>query len=370
MKVLSIFGTRPEAIKLAPVIKAMAARPQDFTSGVCVSGQHRELLDPVLRLFDLRPDHDLAVMKPDQSLFYSTARILTDLEPVLVKERPDWVLVQGDTTTSFVASLAAFYLRIPVAHVEAGLRSRDLAQPFPEEANRRLADALATLHFAPTEGARQNLLAEGVPDSRIRVTGNTVIDALLDVAARPYDYARGPLASLPLDSRRVILVTAHRRESFGGPLRALCHAIRALAERYPDAHIVYPVHLNPNVQQPVRELLAGRSNISLHEPLDYEPFVHLMKRATLILTDSGGLQEEAPSLGVPVLVMREVTERPEGVAAGAARVVGTDTAAIVAAAAELLDSAAARARMSQVRNPYGDGKASARILEALLEFQR
>jgi len=368
LKVLSIFGTRPEAIKLAPVIKALRARPSEFTSRVCVTGQHRELLDQVLRLFDIRPDHDLAVMQPDQSLFYSTSRILTELEPVLTKEKPDWVLVQGDTTTSFVASLAAFYLRIPVAHVEAGLRSCDLAQPFPEEANRRLADALATLHFAPTEGARQNLLAEGVPDSRIRVTGNTVIDALLDVAARPYDYARGPLAALPLDSRRVILVTAHRRESFGEPLRTLCQAIRTLAERYPDAHIVYPVHLNPNVQQPVRELLAGQPNISLLEPLDYEPFVHLMKRSTLILTDSGGVQEEAPSLGVPVLVMRDVTERPEGVAAGGARVVGTDTSAIVAAASELLDSPAAHARMSKARNPYGDGKASERILSTLLEF--
>ena len=376
LKVLSIFGTRPEAIKLAPVIKELRARAQDFASRVCVTGQHRELLDQVLRLFDIRPDHDLAVMRPDQSLFASTARILTALEPVLKQEQPDWVIVQGDTTTAFAASLAAFYARVPVAHVEAGLRSRDLAQPFPEEANRRLADALTTLFFAPTEGARQNLLAEGVPDSRIRVTGNTVIDALLDVAARPYDFSKGPLASLPLDSRRVILVTAHRRESFGPPLRALCGAIRAVAERFPDTQVVYPVHLNPNVQQPVRELLGGFNNISLLEPLDYEPFVHLMKRAILILTDSGGLQEEAPSLGVPVLVMREVTERPEGVAAGAARVVGTDPAKILAAAAELLDSSTAcpdkvgvRARMSVVRNPYGDGKASQRIIEALLEFK-
>ncbi|MGH9788584.1 MAG: non-hydrolyzing UDP-N-acetylglucosamine 2-epimerase, partial [Candidatus Acidiferrales bacterium] len=342
LKILSIFGTRPEAIKLAPVIKALRARPPEFASRVCVTGQHRELLDQVLRLFDIRPDHDLAVMQPDQSLFASTARILTALEPVLQQEQPDWVIVQGDTTTAFAASLAAFYARVPVAHVEAGLRSQNLAQPFPEEANRRLADALTTLFFAPTEGARQNLLAEGVPDSRIRVTGNTVIDALLDVAARPYDFSQGPRASLPLNAdgsgRRIILVTAHRRESFGEQLRALCGAIRAVAERFPDAQVVYPVHLNPNVQQPVRELLGGFKNISLLEPLDYEPFVHLMKRSTLILTDSGGLQEEAPSLGVPVLVMREVTERPEGVAAGAARVVGTDPAKILAAAAELLDS--------------------------------
>ncbi|MGH9805303.1 MAG: non-hydrolyzing UDP-N-acetylglucosamine 2-epimerase [Candidatus Acidiferrales bacterium] len=375
LKVLSIFGTRPEAIKLAPVIKALRARPQEFTSRVCVTGQHRELLDQVLRLFDIRPEHDLAVMQPDQSLFASTARILTALEPVLAAEQPDWVVVQGDTTTAFAASLAAFYARVPVAHVEAGLRSRDLTQPFPEEANRRLADALTMLFFAPTEAARQNLLGEGVPDARIRVTGNTVIDALLDVAARPYDFSKGPLASLPLNAdgsrRRIILVTAHRRESFGEPLRALCGAIRAVAERFPDAQVVYPVHLNPNVQRPVRELLGGFNNISLLEPLDYEPFVHLMKRATLILTDSGGLQEEAPSLGVPVLVMREVTERPEGVAAGAARVVGTDPAKILAAAAaELLDSPDSRARMSVVRNPYGDGMASQRITEALLGFSR
>lgn len=370
LKVLSIFGTRPEAIKLAPVIKALRARPQEFAGRVCVTGQHRELLDQVLRLFDIHPDHDLAVMQPDQSLFASTARILTALEPVLTAEQPDWVVVQGDTTTAFAASLAAFYARVPVAHVEAGLRSRDLAQPFPEEANRRLADALTTLFFAPTDGARQNLLAEGVPDSRIRVTGNTVIDALLDVAARPYDFSKGPLASLPLDARRIILVTAHRRESFGEPLRALCGAIRAVAERFPDTQVVYPVHLNPNVQQPVRELLAGFNNISLVEPLDYEPFVHLMKRSVLILTDSGGLQEEAPSLGVPVLVMREVTERPEGVAAGAARVVGTDPAKILAAAAELLDSPASRARMATAGNPYGDGHASQRIVAALLEFPR
>lgn len=373
LKILSIFGTRPEAIKLAPVIKALRSAPQQFVSRVCVTGQHRELLDPVLRLFTIRPDHDLAVMQPDQSLFELTARVLTGLEAVLAQEKPDWVIVQGDTTTTLAASLAAYYARTAVAHVEAGLRSGDPWQPFPEEFNRRLTDVLSTLHFAPTEGARQNLLAEGISDSRIRVTGNTVIDALLDIAARPYDFARSPLAGLPLDpdasGRRVILVTAHRRESFGAPLRNLCRAIRALAERYPrEVEIVFPVHLNPHVQELVRQELGHSPNIALLPPLDYEPFVHLMKRSTLILTDSGGLQEEAPSLGVPVLVLRQVTERPEGVAAGSARVVGTDPDAVVAAAVRLLEDPQEHAQMARVQNPYGDGKASQRIIKALLEF--
>ena len=369
LKVLSIFGTRPEAIKLAPVIKALRAAPQEFESRVCVTGQHRQLLDPVLRLFDIRPDYDLKVMQPDQSLAELTARLLTGLAPVLAREKPDWVLIQGDTTTTLSAALAAYYQRLPVAHVEAGLRSHNPWHPYPEEFNRRLADALSTLHLAPTEGARRNLLAEGIPAERIRVTGNTVIDALLEVAARPYDFARGPLARVPLDGKRVLLVTTHRRESFGAPLRALCRAIRALAEHYPrDIQVVLPVHLNPNVQKPVREELGRSANIALLEPLDYEPLVHLMKRATLILTDSGGLQEEAPSLGVPVLVLRQVTERPEGVEAGAARVVGTDTDTIVAAAVQLLDNPEEHRRMARVRNPYGDGHASRRILEALRSF--
>jgi UDP-N-acetylglucosamine 2-epimerase (non-hydrolysing) len=369
LKVLSIFGTRPEAIKLAPVIQTLRGAPQEFTARVCVTGQHRELLDQVLHLFDIRPDHDLAVMQPDQSLPELTARLLTGLAPVLAREKPDWVLIQGDTTTTLCAALAAYYQRLPVAHVEAGLRSHNPWHPYPEEFNRRLADALSTLHLAPTEGARQNLLTEGIPDARIRVTGNTVIDALLEVAARPYDFSRSPLAGLPLDNRRVILVTTHRRESFGAPLRSLCRAIRTLAERYPkDVQVVLPVHLNPNVQRPVREELGRSPNIALLEPLDYEPLVHLMKRATLILTDSGGLQEEAPSLGVPVLVLRQVTERPEGVEAGAARVVGTDTETIVAAAVELLDNPEEHRRMARVRNPYGDGQASRRILDALRAF--
>ncbi|MBI2956779.1 MAG: UDP-N-acetylglucosamine 2-epimerase (non-hydrolyzing) [Acidobacteria bacterium] len=371
LKVLTVFGTRPEAIKVAPVIQRMRAEPERFACRVCVTGQHRQMLDQVLELFGLQPDYDLNVMVPDQTLSYLTSQMLAEVANIIGQEKPDWVLVQGDTTTTLTASLAAYYARIPVAHIEAGLRSGDPWRPYPEEINRRAASAMASLHFAPTETARQNLLAEGVPEARIRVTGNTVIDALLDVAARPYDFSRSPLSGLPLDSRRIILVTAHRRESFGGPLRNLCLAIRGLAERYPDdVHVVYPVHLNPNVQQPVREILGARANISLLEPLPYEPFVHLMQRSTLILTDSGGVQEEAPSLGVPVLVMRDVTERPEGVAAGAARLVGTDPEKIVAAATELLDNPGAYQRMAQVANPYGDGRASERILAALLEFPR
>src|SRR3989304_1447371 len=329
LKVLSIFGTRPEAIKLAPVIQALRAAPAEFESRVCVTGQHRQLLDPVLRLFDIRPDSDLKVMQPDQSLAELPARLLSGLAPVLAREKPDWVLIQGDTTTTLSAALAAYYQRFPVAHVEAGLRSHNPWHPYPEEFNRRLADALSTLHLAPTEGARRNLLAR----------------------------------------RRIVPVTTPRRESFGAPLRALCHAIRQLAERYPrDVEVVLPVHLNPNVQKPVREELGRAANVALLEPLDYEPLVHLMKRATLILTDSGGLQEEAPSLGVPVLVLRRVTERPEGVEAGAARVVGTDTETIVAAAVRLLENPEEHRRMAQVRNPYGDGQASRRILEALRSF--
>ncbi|MDA2914016.1 UDP-N-acetylglucosamine 2-epimerase (non-hydrolyzing) [Acidobacteriia bacterium AH_259_A11_L15] len=383
LKVLSIFGTRPEAIKLAPVIRALRARSLGtardksaaFEPRICVTGQHRELLEPVLRLFDIEPDFDLQVMTPDQSLYALTAHILIALEPILAAEKPDWVLVQGDTTTTLAASLAAYYARLPLAHLEAGLRSHDPYRPFPEEQNRRLTDALATLHFAPTEAARQNLLAEGIPDHRIRVTGNTVIDALHDVAARPYNFARpeaAGLAALPfsLDGAgpSLILVTTHRRESFGPPLRALCRAIHALAGRYPQAQFVFPVHLNPNVQVPVREELAGCANVHLLEPLAYQPFVHLLKRATLILSDSGGLQEEAAALQIPVLVLREVSDRPEGVAAGSARVVGTDPEQIVAAATRLLDHPDECARMARVRNPYGDGRASERIVQALLEF--
>ena len=368
LKLPCVLGTRPEAIKLAPVLKALRARPHQFSCRVCVTGQHREFLQPALRLFHICPDYDLKLMQPGQSLQHVAAGVVQGLEPILAQEKPDWVLVQGDTTTTLAAALAATYAHVPVAHVEAGLRSRNLRQPFPEEINRRLTDQLAQLHFAPTETARQNLIAEGIPPTRIFVTGNTVVDALREVVARPFDFARSSLATLPLDSRRLVLVTAHRRESFGQPLRHICRAVRQLAERYRERiHIVFLVHLNPNVRESVHNLLSGRGNISLLDPLPYDALLYLLKRSALVLTDSGGLQEETPVLGVPVLVLRQLTERPEGVAAGSARIVGTDPEAIVAAAAQLLDHPAAREQMARVASPYGDGQAAPRILAALLE---
>ena len=364
LRVLTVFGTRPEAVKMAPVVQQLRAMPGVETR-VCVTAQHRQMLDQVLHLFELQPDYDLDVMRPGQTLAEVTSSVLQGLEPVLAAARPDWVLVQGDTTTTLAASLAAFYHGVRVGHVEAGLRTGNKQHPFPEEVNRRLTTVLADLHCAPTETSRQNLLREGVPDAAIHVTGNPVIDALLDIAGRPYDWDAGPLAAVPRD-RRLVLVTAHRRENFGRPIQDICAALRRLAERYPDAHLVYPVHLNPNIQGPVYRLLAGIPNVSLLPPLDYLPLIQLMQAATLVLTDSGGLQEEAPSLGKPVLVMRETTERPEGVAAGTARLVGTDPDTIVEAVSHLLDDAAAYAQMAHAVNPYGDGRARFRIVEALL----
>ncbi len=298
---------------MAPVVKALEARPDWIESRVCVTAQHREMLDQVLELFDMIPDYDLDIMGEDQSLAQVTASVFAGLDPVLTAERPDWVLVQGDTTTVMAAGLLAFYHRIKVGHVEAGLRTHDKHRPFPEEINRRVAGVVADLHFAPTAWARDNLLREGVAPEAVCVTGNPVIDALLMVADRPYDPGTGPLAGLPWE-RRIVLVTAHRRENFGRPLEEICAALIEIARRYPDdVHIVYPVHLNPNVQGPVYRLLGGVPNVTLLPPLDYLPLVHLMKRCTLVLTDSGGIQEEAPGLGKPVLVLREVTERPEGV---------------------------------------------------------
>jgi UDP-N-acetylglucosamine 2-epimerase len=325
------------------------------------------MLDQVLTTFAIRPAHDLDVMSPGQPLSRVAARVLEKLDPILEQERPDWALVQGDTTTVMAASLAAFHRRIKVGHVEAGLRSGDRNNPYPEEINRKVADAVADLHFAPTEGARQALLREGADPARVIVTGNTVIDALLDVASRPHLPPDGPLQAAWDSGRRLILVTAHRRESFGAPMREIFLALRDLAERFQDdTTIVYPVHLNPNVIGPAREILGATPNVLLLPPLDYAAFVHLMKRSTLILTDSGGIQEEAPSLGKPVLVMRSVTERPEGVAAGTALLVGADRARIVAAATQLLTDPAAYQRMANAVNPYGDGRASARIVESLL----
>lgn len=366
LRVLSVFGTRPEAIKMAPVVSRLRAQA-GVESRVCITAQHREMLDPLLDLFAIHPDFDLDLMRPDQSLVELTRAILGGLDPVIREVEPDWILVQGDTTTVMAASLLAYYQRVRVGHVEAGLRTGDKWQPFPEEVNRRVAGVIADLHFAPTARAKENLLREGTPEESIVVTGNTVIDALQLVASRPYDLAAGPLSGVPPE-RRVILVTAHRRENFGEPFQRILRALEHIARSYrDDVTLIYPVHLNPNVREPVLERLDGIENIRLIEPLDYLPMVHLMKRSTLILTDSGGLQEEAPSLGVPVLVMREKTERPEAILAGTARLVGTDTQRIVAEVRRLLDDPAAHAEMAHATNPFGDGRAADRIVEALLE---
>jgi UDP-N-acetylglucosamine 2-epimerase (non-hydrolysing) len=370
MRVLSIFGTRPEAIKMAPVVRQLT-HTRGVESLVCVTAQHREMLDQVLALFDLQPDIDLNLMQPDQSLAELTAAVFTHLDPVLSDLRPDWVLIQGDTTTVMATALLAYYHRIQIGHVEAGLRTGDKWQPFPEEINRHIAGVLADLHFAPTEWARHNLLQENIPDVRIVVTGNPVIDALQWVAQQPFDIQTLNIPALMQPEIDLVLVTAHRRENFGQPLKNICLALRQLAERYRERiHLVYPVHLNPNVQKPVHRMLGGIPNISLLPPLDYLPLVHLLKRARLVLTDSGGLQEEAPSLGVPVLVMRQKTERPEGIEAGTVRLVGTDTERILSEATRLLDNPQAHAEMAQAINPYGDGHAAERIVQAILDFNQ
>jgi UDP-N-acetylglucosamine 2-epimerase (non-hydrolysing) len=365
--VLSVVGTRPEAIKMAPVIGELGRHPERVRSIVCVTGQHRQMLDQVLELFAIRPDYDLNLMQPDQTLSQLSASLFAALDGVVAETQPDWVLAQGDTTTVMAAAFVTYYHRRAFGHVEAGLRTGDRYRPFPEEINRRAADMLSDLMFAPTERSRHTLLAEGHPDERIIVTGNTVIDALHSVAARPYDWASGPLATIPRD-RRLVLVTAHRRESFGEPFREMCLAIRTIAERFAaeNVQVVYPVHRNPNVRQPVNEILAGVPNISLIEPLDYLAMVQLMKQATLILTDSGGVQEEAPGLGVPVLVMRDTTERPEGVEANVVRLVGTSRRAIVDETVRLLSDRAAYDAMARGVNPYGDGQAARRIVAAIL----
>jgi UDP-N-acetylglucosamine 2-epimerase (non-hydrolysing) len=365
MKILSIFGTRPEAIKMAPVIKELNRHGDQIASVVCVTAQHREMLDQVLPLFDIAPDHDLNIMQTDQTLAQVTANALTKLDAVLQSEKPDWVLTQGDTTTAMIGALAAFYHRLRVGHVEAGLRTWDKHRPFPEEINRKIADAVSDLHFAPTETARENLLREGVSEAGVVVTGNTVIDALLEVAGRDYDWNEGELAAVPRD-KRLILVTAHRRENFGEPLRQICAAIEEIVASYPDVQVVYPVHLNPNVRSVVYERLGGVERVSLLDPLEYLPLVQLMKASYLVLSDSGGLQEEAPGLGKPVLVLREVTERPEGVAAGTVKLVGTNRERIVAETARLLEDRAEYERMARAINPYGDGHASERIVESLI----
>jgi len=322
------------------------------------------MLDQVLSLFDIRPDYDLNLMRYDQTLAQVTASALTELDATLRAEKPDWVLTQGDTTTAMVGALAAFYHRIRVGHVEAGLRTWDKSRPFPEEINRKIADAVCDLHFAPTEIARENLLREGVDAASVVVTGNTVIDALLDVAGRECDWREGELAEVPRD-KRLILVTAHRRENFGPPLAEICLALKEIAARYNDVHLIYPVHLNPNVRSAVFDRLSGVENITLTDPLEYLPFAQLLKASYLVLTDSGGLQEEAPGLGKPVLTLRDVTERPEGVTAGTVKLVGTDARRIVEETTMLLDDLAEYERMSRAINPYGDGHASERIVEKL-----
>ncbi len=375
LRVLSVIGTRPEAVKMAPVVQRLAQTP-GIESLVCVTAQHREMLDQVLNLFDIVPDVDLDLMQPNQSLAQITASIFTDLDPVLRRLKPDWVLAQGDTTTVMATALLAYYNQIKFGHVEAGLRTGDKFQPFPEEINRMVAGVAADLHFAPTEWSRQNLLKENIPAEKIIVTGNPVIDALQQVAEKPTppeieqllgELGIGQLGDGGIGSRKLITVTAHRRENFGEPLENIFVALKTLAGIYGKTlHIVYPVHLNPNVKDVVYPRLSGIPNITLLSPLDYLPMVHLMKHSTLVLTDSGGLQEEAPGLGVPVLVMRAVTERPEGLAAGTVKLVGTETANIVAETRNLLDNLAEYDKMARATNPYGDGHAAERIVQAIL----
>jgi len=366
-RILVVFGTRPEAIKLCPVVLHLRSRAE-FDTRVCVTAQHREMLDQVLATFDVQPDIDLDLMRPGQTLAESASRILGGLDAVLQSESPDMVLVQGDTNTTFCGALAAFYRRIPVGHVEAGLRTHDFARPFPEEMNRVLSGRLATLHFAATAWAAGNLLGEGVAEERISITGNSGIDAVLHVAeGLQTGRLQGP-GWPQLDARRkLIVVTAHRRESFGAGFESICRALRRLAQRE-DVQIVYPVHRNPNVRGPVETHLAGLSNIVLMDPLPYVPFVDLMRRAYLLVTDSGGIQEEGPSLGKPILVLRETTERPEAVEAGTVLLVGPHEERIVTAAARLLEDRAQYDRMAAVHNPYGDGKASPRIADAIHSF--
>lgn len=373
LKVLTIFGTRPEAIKMAPVIRQLKSRPERFDVRVCVTAQHREMLDQVLQLFNIQPDIDLNIMKPNQSLADLTSAIFSRLDVVVRDFRPDWVLAQGDTTTVMVAALLAFYNRSRFGHVEAGLRTGDKWQPFPEEINRKVAGVVADLHFAPTEWSKKNLLLENVPASNILVTGNPVIDALQWVAKQPYLDSELEKIGLPknvLDGkRRIVLITAHRRENFGEPLNEVFSAIQELAEIYKDdVYFIYPVHMNPNVSEPAHRLLGNIPNVILLPPLDYLPLVHILKRSALVLTDSGGLQEEAPGLGVPVLVLRDVTERPEGVDAGTVRLVGTDRQKIISTASLLLNDFGEHQKMARAVNPYGDGHASERIVLALDEM--
>lgn len=382
-KILIVFGTRPEAIKMAPLVKAMQQRPDVFNTKVCVTGQHREMLDQVLRIFDIVPDYDLAIMKPGQDLYDVTSRVLSGMRDVLKEVQPQLVLVHGDTTTSTATALAAFYQQIPVGHVEAGLRTHNIYSPWPEEMNRQITGRIATWHFSPTTLSQKNLLSEGINASSITVTGNTVIDALLmvieKIKSKPgieieikntlnsYGIAEKMINSWS-SSRRLVLITGHRRENFGDGFLNICHAIKELSVKYPEVDFVYPVHLNPNVQSPVTEILGNKSasNIHLISPLDYLPFVYMMSKSYLVLTDSGGIQEEAPGLGKPVLVMRDTTERPEAVDAGTVLLVGTDKTKIINELSRLLDDPTHYKKMSQATNPYGDGQACKRIIDFII----
>ena len=371
-KILSVFGTRPEAIKMAPVVRALAEYPDKFDNRVCVTAQHREMLDQILNLFEIKPDYDLNIMKPGQSLTDVTCSVLQGLAPVLAEFQPDVILVHGDTTTTMAASLAAYYQKISVGHVEAGLRTGNIYSPWPEEMNRKLTGAMTRYHFSPTEKAQQNLLVEGVSGGSVYVTGNTVIDALLDIVERLKNDATlgqsiAERFSFLDEDKRLILVTGHRRENFGQGFENICKALGQIAQNHHDVEILYPVHLNPNVQEPVKRILQNVDNVLLIEPQGYLPFVYLMNRSYLILTDSGGIQEEAPSLGKPVLVMRDTTERPEAVDAGTVRLVGTDMEKIIAEVGCLLNDQTAYRQMSLAHNPYGDGKASQRICQILSE---
>lgn len=368
-KVCIIIGTRPEAIKLAPIVREFERRAGAVDPLVITTAQHREMTDEVLRLFRIRPRYDLDIMRPGQGLFEVTARALAGLRPVLAKEKPDMVMIQGDTTTVLIGALAAFYFKIPVAHVEAGLRTRDRYQPFPEEVNRRLTSVLADLHFAPTAMARDNLLREGIPADRIRVTGNTVTDALVSVLDKKFDLAGAvkSLRNVDLRRRKIIVITAHRRENFGKPLAGICDAIQKITAGYPDTEIVFSVHPNPAVQRTVHDKLARRDRVHLLRPLRYDIFINLMARAYLILTDSGGIQEEAPFMGKPVLVLRNLTERQEAVRAGSSKLVGTDSANIVRNVKALLTQPS-RYRAMTAHNPYGEAGASRRIVTAVLSY--
>jgi UDP-N-acetylglucosamine 2-epimerase (non-hydrolysing) len=369
IKVLIVFGTRPETIKVAPIIKELKRFPDKFICQTCITGQHRQMVEPLLKIFNIKPDFDLDIMRKNQTLEYITTSVVNKVSELIKAENPDYLMVQGDTTTAMAASLSAFYNRLKIAHIEAGLRTWNKYEPYPEEINRRIIDSLSDLCFAHTEQAKNNLIKEGIETDKIKVTGNTVIDALLDVANKSFPIESTILERLPKNNKKIILVTAHRRENFGQPINDICKAIKEIAKQRDDVYFIYPVHLNPNIQKPVYFHLDDIENVLLVAPLEYVEVVHLMKRAFIIMTDSGGLQEESPSLGKPVLVLRDVTERPEAVETGAIEVVGTDTHQIVNRFNTLIDSEGLYKQMSEAENPYGDGKASCRIVQSILDYE-